>query len=61
MFEVEKEVAGVELSKQNDFLIFANVDQTFQGDFQTIAQSENKHSAHACLRVECLSRPKQDV
>ena len=61
MFGVKTKKAEMEHSKNNDFVNFIKVDQTFQGDFPTVAQSRIQLSPDANLYVQCLGRPTQDV
>ena len=61
MFEVEKKETEVKLSKWNACVNIRKVDQTFQGEFPTVAKYENKLSPHADFNVECLGKPTQDI
>ena len=61
MFAGKEKEAVVEQSKQNDCMVRGKFDQTFQGYFPTVAQSDKKQSAHAYFRIECSGKPKKNV
>ena len=61
MFDVKEGESEVEQSNWNECETLRKVAWTFQGDFPTVAQTQNERSPNASFTSQCSNRTTYDV